>query len=91
MVPARAFFYLEESLSVHTGITAAGGLPTLVFEKSICEWLGLSRQAVSKLVQKGTFPAPVRIGARRKAWVICEIADWLESRRGAAPDSKIVV
>lgn len=64
-------------------------LPTLVSEKSICEWLGLSRQAITALVRKGEFPPSVRIGTRRKAWVKHEVAAWFEGRRGVAPDSKI--
>jgi prophage regulatory protein len=31
-------------------------------------------------VKAGTFPAPVRIGARAVAWRVSEVEQWLEAR-----------
>ena len=60
-------------------------LPVLLSEKDICDWLKLSRQALAKMVGRGAFPAPLRLGLRRKGWIKCEITAWLESRRCATP------
>ena len=40
----------------------------------------LSRSSIYAAVKAGTFPAPVRIGARAVAWRISEVEQWLEAR-----------
>ena len=42
--------------------------------------LGLSRSTIYKMVEDGTFPAPIKIGARRIAWKVASVDDWLEER-----------
>jgi prophage regulatory protein len=41
---------------------------------------GMSRSAIYKMVSDGTFPRPVRLGARAVAWVESEIQSWSEAR-----------
>ena len=67
------------------GLAPVEPLPGLVFEKDICDWLKLSRQALATMVSRGAFPEPVRVGLRRKAWPQIEVKAWFESRRGSAP------
>lgn len=40
----------------------------------------LSRSSIYAAVKAGTFPAPVRIGARAVAWRLSDIEQWLEAR-----------
>ena len=40
----------------------------------------LSRSTIYKRVADGTFPPPVRLGARAAAWVEEEIAVWIASQ-----------
>ena len=67
------------------GLAPVEPLPGLFSEKEICDWLKLSRQALATMVSRGAFPAPVRVGLRRKAWPQHEVTTWFESRRGSAP------
>lgn len=40
----------------------------------------LSRSSIYAGVKAGTFPAPVRIGARAVAWRLSEVEQWLAAR-----------
>jgi prophage regulatory protein len=40
----------------------------------------LSRSTIYANVKAGTFPAPVRIGARAVAWRLADVEDWLDAR-----------
>jgi prophage regulatory protein len=44
------------------------------------EFTGLRRSQIEHLVAKGLFPRPVRLSARRKAWLASEIAAWQADR-----------
>ena len=40
----------------------------------------LSRSTIYANVKAGTFPAPIRIGARAVAWRLSDVEAWLEAR-----------
>ena len=40
----------------------------------------LSRSTIYAAVKAGTFPAPIRIGARAVAWRLSDVEQWLEAR-----------
>ena len=40
----------------------------------------LSRSTIYAKVKAGTFPAPIRIGARAVAWRLSDLETWLETR-----------
>ncbi|WP_373991684.1 helix-turn-helix transcriptional regulator [Duganella sp. BuS-21] len=40
---------------------------------------GKSRSSVYELIQKGTFPAPVKLGGRSSAWIKAEVLAWIEN------------
>lgn len=42
--------------------------------------IGYSRPHLWRLVKAGTFPAPIKLGANRNAWIEAEIDDWIEGR-----------
>lgn len=48
---------------------------------------GLSRSELYRRIAKGTFPAPVKIGARASAWSSAEVERW-KAERIAERDAK---
>lgn len=46
---------------------------------------GLSPATVWRAIKAGTFPAPVRISARRVGWRASDIRSWIASRQAASP------
>lgn len=46
---------------------------------------GRSKPGVYADMAKGSFPAPVKIGARAVAWRQSDIQDWIASRVSARP------
>lgn len=68
-------------MATANGAGPASNLPALVSVREITEWLGLTRQSIDTLVRDGQFPAPIRIGKRRKAWTKADILAWLDRRR----------
>ena len=51
--------------------------------------VGLGRSAIYSGVQRGTFPAPVNIGARAVAWLSDEIEAWMEARIKASREEVV--
>lgn len=52
----------------------------LARRRQVEQLVQLSRSTIYAAVKAGTFPAPVRIGARAVAWRLSEIEQWLEAR-----------
>ena len=52
----------------------------LARRRQVEELVQLSRSTIYAAVKAGTFPPPVRIGARAVAWRVSEIEQWLEAR-----------
>lgn len=48
------------------------------------EITGLSRSQLYRLVQSGTFPAHVKLGASASAWVEAEVMQWCAERIAAS-------
>ncbi|MCU9846720.1 AlpA family transcriptional regulator [Defluviimonas sp. WL0024] len=42
---------------------------------------GLSRSTIYAKIADGTFPVPIKLGARAVGWPEVEIAAWLEGRK----------
>ncbi len=42
---------------------------------------GLSSASIYRLMDRGTFPRPMKLGVRAVGWVAAEIEAWLESRQ----------
>lgn len=42
--------------------------------------IGLSRSAIYAAMDKGTFPRPIKLGARAVGWKLTDILAWLEAR-----------
>ena len=46
--------------------------------------IGYSRSQVHVLIKQGTFPPPVKLGARASAWLESSINKWISSRVDAS-------
>lgn len=44
---------------------------------------GLSRQSIYRLIAKGDFPSPVKLGKRTSTWDSREVEAWIASRIAA--------
>ena len=52
----------------------------LARRRQVEQLVQLSRSTIYAAVKAGTFPAPVRIGARAVAWRVSEVEQWLAAR-----------
>ena len=57
---------------------------TLIRRPQVETRTGKSRSTIYADIQAGTFPAPVRIGARSVAWIESEIDAWLDKQIAAS-------
>ena len=57
--------------------------------KEVAEELNVSVQQIYKLVSKGRFPKPIKLGERGSGWLTSEIDDWLQSRVDARDEEAI--
>lgn len=55
----------------------------LARRRQVEQLVQLSRSTIYAAVKAGTFPAPVRIGARAVAWRWADLETWLEARPSA--------
>lgn len=59
-------------------------IPSILRRKQVQARTGLSRSTIYFRISEGTFPAPVRLGARAVGWIESEISDWLADRINAS-------
>ena len=59
--------------------------------KEVAEELNVSVQQIYKLVSKGRFPKPIKLGERGSGWLTSEIDAWLQSRIDARDEEAINV
>ena len=57
--------------------------------KEVAEELNVSVQQIYKLVSKGRFPKPIKLGERGSGWLTSEIDAWLQSRVDARDEEAI--
>lgn len=46
----------------------------------VCKVVGLGKTKIYDLVRNGTFPAPVALTKRSRAWRADSIQDWIDNR-----------
>jgi len=56
------------------------GVSKFLRERDVLERTRLARSTMRCYVQRGTFPAPIKIGARASAWIESEIEGWMRAR-----------
>ena len=59
--------------------------------KEVAAELNVSVQQIYKLVSKGKFPKPIKLGERGSGWLTSEIDAWLQSRVDARDEEAINV
>ena len=67
--------------------TTTETLPLLLREKEVCALVGKRHTQLREDVNKGTFPAPVSIGARAIAWKRADVLAWIDARPYIRPAS----
>ncbi len=55
-------------------------LPKLLSAYSVAESLGVSAKTIRRMVLRGEFPKPIKIGGQLR-WHPNDVAPWIESRR----------
>lgn len=53
--------------------------PKFIREPQVLERLPFSKPTLHRKVKEGSFPAPVKIGARAVAWITSEVEEWERS------------
>lgn len=66
--------------------TSTPTLGRLLRKRALLERLGISAATLYRLIQRGEFPRPVKIGARAVAWREDAAAAWLAGREAASLD-----
>jgi len=56
---------------------------TMLKLKEVQKLTGLSRSSIYAYIDKGLFPAQVKLGLRSVAWVESEIESWVDSKINA--------
>jgi predicted DNA-binding transcriptional regulator AlpA len=55
-------------------------LPELLSTLELLDYLGISRPTLCEWLRFSGFPRPIRFSARRLAWKVSEVEQWLQSR-----------
>lgn len=56
---------------------------------AVTEKVGLKKSAIYARIKKGTFPQPVRLGARSIAFVEAEVEQWISTLPRGTADSQV--
>lgn len=48
----------------------------------VLDRVGISRSSIYSRISDGTFPAPIKVGARSVAWLESAIDEWISDRLG---------
>lgn len=77
---------LKDVKRVISGATLVEASPDFVGLTDVAEIMGVSRQAMRKLMlANGNFPLPVHEGAA-SVWHLADVLGWLDGRKGYRPD-----
>lgn len=54
--------------------------PTIMRRKQVEARTGLARSTIYAGIKRGTFPAPIKLGAKPVGWIEAEVNAWIEAR-----------
>ena len=54
--------------------------PNILRRPAVEAKTGLSRSTIYQHMQNGTFPKPIRLGAKAVGWLESEVLDWIQAR-----------
>ena len=60
---------------------------TLIGRQEVEQMVGLSRSTIYDKMRAGTFPLPLKIGAKAVRWRMSEIEEWVNSHERATGNS----
>ncbi len=55
-------------------------LPELVTKKAVAKWASTTGRTIDRLIARGEFPAPIRLGDSPR-WRRSQLAAWLEAQQ----------
>lgn len=58
--------------------------PRLIRLHDVRHQTGIGRSAIYQRIKDGSFPAPIKIGARAVAWLSTDIDAWIEQQIAAS-------
>lgn len=44
----------------------------------VCDMTGFKKSFIYKRIARGTFPEPIKLGARSSRWNLAEVQEWLD-------------
>jgi prophage regulatory protein len=53
---------------------------TILRRREVERLTGLARSTIYEYIKSGTFPCPVKLGARAVGWRYADVLDWINSR-----------
>lgn len=53
--------------------------------RQVLEMIGVSRTTLWRMIQSGTFPQPVRVTTRSRAFLLAAVEAWMKARPDARP------
>ncbi len=60
------------------------GIPKLMKRDEVEATIGVSRRTLQRMVAKGAFPAPIKLGPQLNRWRSDEVAAWLDDFKRTA-------
>lgn len=57
---------------------------TVMTTEGVLNRIQISRPTLYRLIAKGLFPAPFKIGLRKNGWLVADIECWLSERKETA-------
>ncbi|MDX5371424.1 MAG: AlpA family transcriptional regulator [Pseudomonadaceae bacterium] len=54
--------------------------PALIRLPGVCTQVGLSKSQIYRLIRRGEFPAPVRLGPNSVAWPVEHVQAWIADK-----------
>lgn len=64
--------------------TSYGPIDPILTVNEVTSTIVYSRSQIYRMVKKGAFPAPLRLGPARVGWRRSAVADWISAREGEA-------
>jgi prophage regulatory protein len=68
-------------MTIESDATSPSGGRLIYRQRDLQQLLGLSRNAIERLVSEEGLSAPIQLGPRSKGWLASEVHDWLERRK----------
>ena len=78
IVPERYPHEISQPEKIPAIQTIPPVLNRLMTIKEVCEFMGLSRVTIWRMVKDGKFPKPIKISARKRVWPVTDVVAYLQ-------------